>query len=64
MSYTECKHVSRNANSATKGGVSEDFLYYFTADNSVSHKFFFLLYKSSFEKKLIAKWVFIYLITI
>lgn len=33
-------------------------------DNSVSHKFFFLLYKSSFEKKLIAKWVFIYLITI
>lgn len=33
-------------------------------DNSVSNKFFSLLYKSSFEKKLIAKWVFIYLITI
>lgn len=33
-------------------------------DNSVSNTFFSLLYKSSFEKKLIAKWVFIYLITI
>lgn len=66
MSYTECKHVSRNANSATKGKSEWRFpllLYSFppVKDNSVSNKFFSLLYKSSFEKTLIANWGFIYI---